>query len=85
MESKSIPNLLLCRPCTEDKTRPYVIVNTVCPGLVNTDIGRNVVRQSLLLRVFVPLWLGSLGMSADFGARIYVAAAVTREHEHVSR
>ena len=61
-----------------------MIVNTVCPGLVHTDIVRDVVRQSFFMRVFVLLWLGILGKSADYGARTYVAASLTSKDEHVS-
>ena len=63
---------------------PDVIVNTTCPGLVNTELGRSASNMSWLMRLVVPLYLSLLGKSADYGARFYVAAARTAEDEHVS-
>lgn len=61
-----------------------VIVNTVCPGLVKTDLGRSISKMSWLMQLFVPMYLGILGKSADHGARFYIAAARTSEDKHVS-
>ncbi|KAE9363950.1 putative short chain dehydrogenase/ reductase [Stipitochalara longipes BDJ] len=59
-----------------------VIVNTVCPGLVHTDIGRSMAKTSRLMELLVPLYTLCLGKSADYGARFYVTAARTSEDEH---
>lgn len=64
--------------------RVDVIVNTVCPGLVSTDLGRSIAKISKLMQVVVPIHTGLLGKSADYGARFYVTAARTSENEHVS-
>ena len=64
--------------------RVDVIVNTVCPGLVKTDLGRSVSKMSLLMQLCVPTYFGILGKSADYGARFYITAARTSEDKHVS-
>jgi hypothetical protein len=61
-----------------------VIVNTVCPGLVSTNLGRAVSKLSWKMRLFVPIYFNVLGKSADYGARSYLIAARTSEDEHVS-
>lgn len=49
-----------------------------------TDIARSVVKSSVLMKVVIPLYLGILGKSADYGARFYVTAALTSQDQHVS-
>jgi hypothetical protein len=36
------------------------------------------------MKVVIPLYLGILGKSADYGARFYVTAALTSQDQHVS-
>jgi hypothetical protein len=64
--------------------RPQVIVNSVCPGLVYTDIARTIANQSLLMRVAVPLYMSILSKSTNYGARFYIAAGRTSKDQHVS-
>ncbi|PWY83795.1 putative short chain dehydrogenase/ reductase [Aspergillus sclerotioniger CBS 115572] len=59
-----------------------IIVNTVCPGLVATDLARDVARSSTLMQFLVPVYQGLLGKSADYGARFYVKAACMGEDGH---
>lgn len=65
-------------------SRVNVVVNTVCPGLVSTSLGRSMAESSRWLKVLVPIHQRLLGKSADFGARFYVKAARTSIDEHVS-
>jgi hypothetical protein len=67
-----------------DRSRVDVNINTVCPGLVSSDLGRSIVKMSKLMQVLVPVHTGFLGKSADFGARLYISAARTSRGEHVS-
>ncbi|KAI9146980.1 putative GMC oxidoreductase [Paramyrothecium foliicola] len=64
--------------------RPDVIINSVCPGLVHTDIARDIVSQSWTLYIITRLALGILAKSADYGARAYVNAAYTSADDHIS-
>lgn len=63
--------------------RIQVIINTVCPGLVSTDIARSITKKSTLMRLVVPVYLGVLGKSANYGARFYVSAALEPKANHV--
>ncbi|KAH8805422.1 putative short chain dehydrogenase/ reductase [Xylogone sp. PMI_703] len=74
----------ICKQALGPDGEPQVIVNSVCPGLVYTDIARTIVSQSLLMKLGVPLYLGGLGKSADYGARFYVSASLTSKQEHAS-
>jgi hypothetical protein len=60
-----------------------VIVNPVCPGLVHSDIGRSITKVSTLMRLVLPVYLGALSKSTDYGARFYVTAACTSAEQHV--
>ena len=61
-----------------------MIINPVCPGLVQTDLGRTISQQSLFMRIYLPLWLCTWGKSAEYGARSYVAACLTERDDYVS-
>lgn len=68
-----------------DQNRPLVIVNSVCPGMVKTDIGRNVGDQGWFMRVLVWGYLSISGKPPGYGARHYVQAALRPREEHVSK
>ncbi|KAI0505432.1 putative short chain dehydrogenase/ reductase [Xylaria bambusicola] len=59
-----------------------VIVNSVCPGLVSTNLGRSITGTSRLMQVLSCLYLGLMAKSTDYGARFYVTAANTSQEEH---
>ncbi|KAF1934743.1 putative short chain dehydrogenase/ reductase [Clathrospora elynae] len=59
-----------------------VIVNSVCPGLVFTSLGRAIAKKSALMHFAVPIYARILGKSADYGARFYLTAARTSADEH---
>lgn len=61
-----------------------VIVNSVCPGLVSTNIARSIVRKSKVMGLLVPIYLGALGKSADYGSRFYLTGALAPKEKHVS-
>lgn len=64
--------------------RPQVIVNTMCPGLVKTDLSRHFAEKYAGFVVVTAIFQGLFGKSAADGARTYVAAGLTKEGEHVS-
>ncbi|KAJ5496621.1 NAD(P)-binding protein [Penicillium fimorum] len=72
----------ICKRAVGPNGTVDVIVNTVCPGLVYTDLGRSIAKMSRLMQLLVPIHTGILGKSADYGARFYVKAARTSKHEH---
>ncbi|KAL1603463.1 hypothetical protein SLS60_005050 [Paraconiothyrium brasiliense] len=61
---------------------PLVIVNSVCPGMVKTDIGRNISSRSWFHALCVWLTLVTTAKSADSGARILVQAAQKPVENH---
>ncbi|PYI02921.1 putative short chain dehydrogenase/ reductase [Aspergillus sclerotiicarbonarius CBS 121057] len=72
----------ICKRAAGPNGSVDVIVNTVCPGLVSTDLAREVAKTSTLMQLLVSVYQGVLGKSADYGARFYVTAARTSEDEH---
>jgi NAD(P)-dependent dehydrogenase (short-subunit alcohol dehydrogenase family) len=64
--------------------RPQVIVNSVCPGLVHSDIARDIVAQSWGLTFITRSFLGAFGQSTDYGSRVYLRAANSSPEDHVS-
>ncbi|KAI1664106.1 hypothetical protein L13192_12047 [Pyrenophora tritici-repentis] len=72
----------ICQKALGPDGKADVIVNTVCPGLVNTDLGRSVTKLSWTMQLFVPAYFSLLGKTADYGARSYLIAALTSENAH---
>lgn len=64
--------------------RPDVIVNSCCPGMVRTEISRNLKEKSLLIRLAEPLVTTLLAQTPEVGARTYLAAGLATESENVS-
>ncbi|KAI0403550.1 hypothetical protein F4802DRAFT_570879 [Xylaria palmicola] len=61
---------------------PDVIVNSICPGIVNTNIGHSISQTSLAMKVGVQIYMKILGKSPDSGARFCVAAALKPSSSH---
>jgi hypothetical protein len=57
----------------------------MCPGLVDTDLGRSIAKSSIVLRIITPIYMYILGKTPDHGARHCVSAAIKPKEEHVSR
>jgi NAD(P)-dependent dehydrogenase (short-subunit alcohol dehydrogenase family) len=51
-----------------------VVVNSACPGLCKSDLGRSVASRPLIIRFIVWLFLSIFARSADHGSRSYVSA-----------
>ncbi|KAF5025545.1 hypothetical protein F66182_2353 [Fusarium sp. NRRL 66182] len=66
----------------DSEGQPKVIVNSVCPGLVHTNIARDISSHSWQMKLAVNLFFATLGKSADYGSRFYVAATQTTADEH---
>ncbi|KAF2704101.1 NAD(P)-binding protein [Pleomassaria siparia CBS 279.74] len=63
-------------------TSPLVIVNSVCPGMVKTDIGQQIASPSWFHNLCVLLTILFTAKSADSGARICVTAALKPKESH---
>ncbi|KAF3070623.1 Carbonyl reductase [NADPH] 1 [Daldinia childiae] len=64
--------------------RPEVIINTMCPGIVRSDLPRQFMNQSVGYRIFIAIYFSIFSKTAENGARTYVATGLTKENEHVS-
>ncbi|KAI1105069.1 NAD(P)-binding protein [Jackrogersella minutella] len=62
--------------------RPDVIINTMCPGIVASDLSRGLRDKGIALIIIVNIFQGLLGKSPSNGARTYIAACLTKESEH---
>ncbi|KAI0096565.1 NAD(P)-binding protein [Daldinia grandis] len=62
--------------------RPEVIINTMCPGLVKSDLPRQFMGKGVGYRTFIAIYYGIFGKTAENGARTYVATGLTQESEH---
>ncbi|CAJ2511824.1 Uu.00g074490.m01.CDS01 [Anthostomella pinea] len=62
--------------------RPEVILNTVCPGIVKTDLSRGYKKASYAFVVLAGVFTGLFGKSPENGARAIVHTALTKEGEH---
>lgn len=71
-------SVLVYPPATlgTDQSRPQVIVNSVCPGMVKTDIARHVEDEGWFMKPLVWVYLSFSGKTPDHGARHYVKAAL---------
>jgi hypothetical protein len=64
--------------------RPQVIINTMCPGIVKTDLSRHFTEKWAIFIVITTIYTGLFGKTPENGARTYMAAVTTGESEHVS-
>ncbi|KAI1652095.1 NAD(P)-binding protein [Daldinia loculata] len=62
--------------------RPEVIINTMCPGIVKSDLPRQFIDQGAGYRISIAIYLGIFGKTPENGARTYVATGLTEESEH---
>ncbi|KAI1210315.1 NAD(P)-binding protein [Annulohypoxylon truncatum] len=61
---------------------PEVIINTMCPGLVASDLSRDLNKMGIVVALIAPIFLGIFAKSPSNGARTYMAACLTTESEH---
>lgn len=64
--------------------RPAVIITSVCPGPVETEIARNV-EHGMMLRILISMGFKGFAKSPDYGARVYIRGALAKAEDHVSR
>ncbi|KAI1173655.1 hypothetical protein F4777DRAFT_557149 [Nemania sp. FL0916] len=62
--------------------RPLVIVNSLCPGYVRTNIGRNIAARSWIMGILVNIYLAVIGKTPEHGARICTTVALKSEEHH---
>ena len=65
---------------TSASGEPKVVVNSTCPGMCKTDLGRQFTEKSALFRILVWIMFLLVGRSAEAGSRQYVSA-ITRGKE----
>lgn len=63
---------------------PQVILTSVCPGPVKTELSRSMQENSVVARIAAPIFMTVVGKSPDYGARIYITAALAGPKDHVS-
>lgn len=63
--------------------RPAVVITSVCPGPVMTDIGRTT-EHGIVMRFLRSCGYRGLGKSPDYGSRVYIRAALAEAEDHVS-
>ncbi|KAI1781022.1 NAD(P)-binding protein [Hypoxylon cercidicola] len=62
--------------------RPEVIVNSMCPGIVKSDLSRHYADKGAGFAVGIAVFTGLFAKSTSNGARTYLAACLTKESEH---
>ncbi|KAI1269908.1 NAD(P)-binding protein [Xylariaceae sp. FL1019] len=62
--------------------RPEVIINTMCPGMVATDLARHYKENSLLIRLLIPFLYALISKTPENGARTLITAGLTKESEN---
>ena len=67
------------------RSSPEVLVNSICPGPVRTDLPRQALESSLLVRLLAPALLAAIFQSTEVGARYYAEAGLAGPDQHVSR
>ncbi|KAJ9132604.1 NAD(P)-binding protein [Pleurostoma richardsiae] len=72
----------ICRLALGPGGEPDVIVSSVCPGPVKTDLPRTVMEQSFLMKIIVPIYSGLRSKSPESGSKVYVAGALTKQEDH---
>jgi NAD(P)-dependent dehydrogenase (short-subunit alcohol dehydrogenase family) len=58
----------------KDSGEKTVVINSTCPGLCKSDLGRTTSSRPLIIRFFLWLFLSIFARSADHGSRSYVSA-----------
>ncbi|KAI7788827.1 short-chain dehydrogenase reductase family protein [Diaporthe eres] len=61
---------------------PQVILTSVCPGAVKTELSRSMQENSFVARIAAPIFMNLVGKSPDYGARIYLTGALAGPKEH---
>ncbi|KAH9907984.1 NAD(P)-binding protein [Xylariomycetidae sp. FL2044] len=74
----------LARMAMGDDGRPDVIINTICPGLVRTELVRSYVEKgpSVGLRVLIAIFGLLFQKTAEQGARTIIRAVMAPEEDH---
>ncbi|KAK8848933.1 NAD(P)-binding protein [Apiospora arundinis] len=65
--------------------KPWVIINSMEPGMVQTEIQRHVLEASPLLQFIAPIIVPAIFKTAENGARILIMGGLTTEEEHGHR
>lgn len=84
MEGKHVVNGIVQRQLlTQNRDRPWVIIATMDPGIVKTDIQKHVIANSSFLRTINSIVTRLLFKTPDHGARILIQGGLTTEEQHV--
>ena len=66
------------------RNSPQVIVNSVCPGIVATDLARQTTEASRVIRFLLPVAFAAAFQTPEVGSRIYAKAGLVSAEDHVS-
>ncbi|RAL64053.1 hypothetical protein DID88_003241 [Monilinia fructigena] len=61
--------------------RPEIIVNSICPGMVKSNLGREY-NTNMAMKMGISLWSNLACKTTEGGARTYVLAALTSPSKH---
>lgn len=61
---------------------PLPIVNTMCPGVCKSDLGRQYAAKGAVVRALIWFFFATFAKSTENGARTLVLAAMTGPNEH---
>ncbi|KAK8022272.1 NAD(P)-binding protein [Apiospora rasikravindrae] len=65
--------------------KPWVIINSMEPGMVKTEIQRHVLEDSPFLQFLAPTIIPTIFKTSENGARILIMGKLTTEEEHGHR
>ncbi|KAK8092022.1 NAD(P)-binding protein [Apiospora hydei] len=65
--------------------KPWVIINSMEPGMVKTEIQRHVLENSPFLQFLAPIIIPAIFKTSENGARILIMGGLTTEEEHYAR
>ena len=76
--------MIASNPIAQDPSTKeiYVIVNSSCPGICRTDLGRDYIESSILMRCAAYLFFKVLSRTAEQGSRSIVSATTLGEQGH---
>ncbi|KAK7918205.1 hypothetical protein PG985_010079 [Apiospora marii] len=64
--------------------KPWVIINSMEPGMVKTEIQRHILENSPALEFLGDIFVSAVFKTSENGARILIMGGLTTEEEHVS-
>jgi NAD(P)-dependent dehydrogenase (short-subunit alcohol dehydrogenase family) len=66
----------------DEDGKPSPIINTMCPGLCKSDLGRAYSNKNILYKIGAWLFYALIGKTTEAGARTFVLASMTGPIDH---